>query len=661
MKYHDFEVEATGSVATSDGGRTGKYQVRVLRTTNVGEMSPDQAVPVEYDDIELQHSLDLLEQRDLDEAGLIKLGRTLAAILLPTSASDSRRGVRELFAKSLARIPSNEGIRLRLRLPYELSVIPWEYMFIERAGGEGIDGFLALDPRVGIVRHEALAVAADLLPLTGDLKVVTALSAPTNLPKLDLALEQRVLAESFKGLNLAVVPCLDATMAKLQPLLPGAGVFHFAGHGDFAKKIGLRPGTYSGHGFLAFADESVDPAQFAINLRGNGVRLAVLAACQTGRRDGFNVWSGIAPALVKAEIPAVVANQFRIKDTTAIAFSQHFYQALAAGLPIERAMTAGRIGAYNRDKSGRDWGVPVLYLRAAEGRLFEGPSNAVEREQRQEGAEADIRVRVREVKAGAIVVGASLGRMLGGRLAVNVTIPGSVLGKVVGATVDQAEGGSLNVDANIDTVATGGSLVAAVINTLEGVKRRRTRGLKRRRGTEGAGTSSTVSVRDNKGQAIGTQINYNYVQGPPPALTDTRPPTANLIEEAIRLDVALPSAVTVDETFSVVIAVRQPEAPPLSESDLPQVVSAAGSIFREEADAVVSYRIELAGSGFRVEPKQYTVKLRPKQNSVPVAFQVTSSRSGVRTLIVTAYQADDAVAAQTRLNIDVKVAVSGVS
>jgi hypothetical protein len=30
-------------------------------------------------------------------------------------------------------------------------------------------------------------------------------------------------------------------------------------------------------------------------------------------------------------------------------------------------------------------------------------------------------------------------------------------------------------------------------------------------------------------------------------------------------------------------------------------------------------------------------------------------------LIVTAYQADDAVAAQTRLNIDVKVAVSGVS
>ncbi len=48
----------------------------------------------------------------------------------------------------------------------------------------------------------------------------------------------------------------------------------------------------------------------------------------------------------------------------------------SADLPIERAVSAGRIAAYNADKHGRDWGVPVLYLRAADGMLFEGAPDA---------------------------------------------------------------------------------------------------------------------------------------------------------------------------------------------------------------------------------------------------------------------------------------------
>jgi CHAT domain-containing protein len=151
----------------------------------------------------------------------------------------------------------------------------------------------------------------------------------------------------------------------LQPMLPGTGVFHFAGHGDFTRQMGANSGTYTGVGSLAFENGLVDAKQMGISLRGQGVRLAVLAGCNTGRRDGISVWSGIAPALVKAELPAVVANQYTILDKCAVAFSHQFYQALAGGLPIERAVSAGRIAAYNADKAGRDWGVPVLYLRAA--------------------------------------------------------------------------------------------------------------------------------------------------------------------------------------------------------------------------------------------------------------------------------------------------------
>ena len=381
MHYSTMEVELTGSLISNGGTRTGSYQVRVLHSP-AGEMTTAQAIPIEYDDKQLQFSLDQLEQRALETDGLIKLGRTLAGIMLPTGGGgDDRIGVRELFARSLDKIPADTGLRLMLRLPHELSVIPWEYMFVERAGGVGADGFLALDPRIAIVRYESLTAPVNPTLLTGDIKVVTAIAAPDDLAPLDLDLEQRVLNEGLKGLHLDVQPCPAATLAKLQPLLPGAGIFHFAGHGDFAQHIGPRPGTYTGNGFLAFQDQRVEAEQLAINLHGQGIRLAVLAACQTARRDGYTIWSGIAPALIKADIPAVVANQYNIKDTTAIAFSQQFYQALAGGLPIERAVTAGRISAYNQDKTGRDWGVPVLYLRAADGTLFEGATDKTAREQ----------------------------------------------------------------------------------------------------------------------------------------------------------------------------------------------------------------------------------------------------------------------------------------
>ncbi|KPV49477.1 hypothetical protein SE17_32420, partial [Kouleothrix aurantiaca] len=160
------------------------------------------------------------------------------------------------------------------------------------------------------------------------------------------------------------------THDELLAALPGTAIFHFAGHGVFTRQMADQPGTYTGTGALAFYDQSVDAEQLGINLRGQSVRLAVLGGCETGRRDGVNVWSGVAPALVKQQIPAVIANQLPIKDACAIAFSKQLYGALAGGLPIEQALAAGRVAAYNADKEGRDWGVPVLYMRDADGVLF---------------------------------------------------------------------------------------------------------------------------------------------------------------------------------------------------------------------------------------------------------------------------------------------------
>ena len=126
----------------------------------------------------------------------------------------------------------------------------------------------------------------------------------------------------------------------------------------------------------------------------------------------------------------------------------------------------------------------------------------------------------------------------------------------------------------------------------------------------------------------------------------------------MRLDVALPKGAVVNEPFDLVIAVMQPEAPKLAVADLDQVVSAEGSIFRSEDQDVVKYRVEVTGAGFDVTPTSYLLELRPGANSRPVAFQVTSSKTGRRSLLVNAYQEDGALAAQTRVSLAVVVAVS---
>jgi len=257
----------------------------------------------------------------------------------------------------------------------------------------------------------------------------------------------------------------DATLDEVQAAIVGAAIFHFAGHGVFSRQMGDLPGTYTGTGKLALYDQAVDAEQLGINLRGNGVRLAVLGGCETGRRDGVNVWSGIAPALIKQQIPAVLANQLPIKDVCAIAFSKQFYGALVGGLPIERAVAAGRIAAYNADKDGRDWGVPVLYMRDADGVLFGGAADAGVRDQAAARAKVVIEQHVTEVAAGAVLIGASVKQITSGILSVTQTL-GTVAGDVTGAKIGTMGGGEAKIETNVDKLESGGNVTGATIDNL---------------------------------------------------------------------------------------------------------------------------------------------------------------------------------------------------
>jgi hypothetical protein len=634
MQYADMTLEASEFKTRAEGSRRiGSFRVRVLQSPE-GEMAPQDAVAVEWDDKDLQAKLAALDRRELDGTGLKALGRTLAALLLPPGTAGDRKAVRDFLALSLADVGPDAGLRLRLRLPTELAVIPWEYAYVDRTGGDGMDGFLALDPRIAIVRHEAQAVAVGDTSLGGDIKVVAAFASAEGLPELALDDEKNFLDQALSGVEgIAIQICKDATLGKLQPLLPGTGVFHFAGHGDFTREMGARPGTYTGTGFLAFADERVGAEQMAINLRSQGVRLAVLAGCYTGRRDGVSVWSGIAPALVKAQIQAVVANQYTIQDKCAIAFSRAFYQALAGGLPIERAMAAGRIAIYNSAKDARDWGVPVLYLRVGDGQLFQGAADPAARERSRQAAEVDISVRVSNVQAGGILTGLDALAMLEGKVGVSVSVGDTVLGDVLGAKLSRLEGGKLQVGVDVRTVGPGGKVVGAKLGTIGGRGPRKPS----KSATKGWGGSASAA--------------------PAPAGAAEQPEEP-LIEEALRLDVASPKSAVVNEPFDVVFAVRQPDTPVLAATGLERVTSAEGSVFRLHEDEVVRYRIEVVGADFTVTPLSYQLGLRPKENSRPVAFQVVASRPGKGSLVVNACQEDGALAARTGVTIEIAVAVA---
>ena len=119
---------------------------------------------------------------------------------------------------------------------------------------------------------------------------------------------------------------------------------------------------------------------------GEGVRLVVLGACNSASRDEYGAWTGVAPALVRERMPAVVAMQFRVADTQASAFMRKFYKLVLSGYPVDQAVTEGRRLIYrNPGPQGdwakiRDWGTPVLYLRSPDGVLFPAPEEASQSE-----------------------------------------------------------------------------------------------------------------------------------------------------------------------------------------------------------------------------------------------------------------------------------------
>ena len=372
-EYLDFELEAEDVRTDAEG--VLHFSVRVFSSpAGEGKRTPRQFPPT------LNKRLSQLERRELDVPGIMEVGEALGELLLPEEA-------RDLFTRSLDMLKKGQGLRLRLRLDPALAHVPWEFIYVQRAGGEkDCTGFLALNSRISIARHEAAPIPGDFDTTPRRRRVLAALSCPEEpgFTPLDLARERENLRSALRGIpgiDLDIIE--DATASGLRRgLRAGADIFHFAGHGVFSPTgLGEELGSITGEGAVVLAGEGGKAApmpaeELAVYLGNQGVQLVVLGGCQTGRRDGLNVWSGVAAALMEAGVPAAVAMQYAIRDEAAIEFNRAFYEELAAGAPLDQAVTSGRIAVFSLCNSKRDdpdlgiywrdWAVPVLYLRAKE-------------------------------------------------------------------------------------------------------------------------------------------------------------------------------------------------------------------------------------------------------------------------------------------------------
>lgn len=261
------------------------------------------------------------------------------------------------------------GLRLKLRLddPY-LASLPWEFM----ADENGIP--LATSPRTPLVRFIPLPIASSPLTVTGPLRLLIMASKPKGLPPLAVAEEQKRIEIALEPLRQrglvewTIAP--EPTRRSLQRLLLSdhCHVLHFIGHGEFAATIQPAEGR------ILLEDDGGQPdpvsaGDLAILLHDSNVRLVVLNACQTATFDK-QPFRAVGPALVAAQIPAVIAVQHSILDTASKAFSEMFYTALAQGLPVDAAVAEGRKGIITAVPGALDWGLPVLYMRAPDGILF---------------------------------------------------------------------------------------------------------------------------------------------------------------------------------------------------------------------------------------------------------------------------------------------------
>ncbi|HKR00294.1 MAG TPA: CHAT domain-containing protein [Pyrinomonadaceae bacterium] len=265
------------------------------------------------------------------------------------------------------------GLRLRLHLTEvpELAVLPWEYLYNSR-----LNRFISISNRTPLVRYMDLPERIRPLTVAAPLRVLAMISSPaqSEYEELDVEREWKILKEALGELEQQGMVQLerldDASLIGLQRQLRRKQyhVLHFIGHGGFDHQSQCGVLVMEGEGGR---DRLVSGQELGALLHDEEtMRLAVLNACEGARGSETDSYAGVAQSLLQQGVPAVVAMQFEITDQAAISLAREFYGAIADNYPVDAALAEARKTIFAEGNS-LEWGTPVLYLRAPDGKIFD--------------------------------------------------------------------------------------------------------------------------------------------------------------------------------------------------------------------------------------------------------------------------------------------------
>lgn len=349
MNYHDFQI-----LVTTD--------MRIRASSDQGDVWSE----LRLDLNRIKLALNLIEKRQTNGDLLKTLGGELYQALFPTKINGHWRATRAGAEAA--------GCGARLRLVFDspdLAALPWEFLY-----DEGSNTFLANDTQTALARYIDVPLSKrDLAGAGLPLKILLIISSPGDLARLNVDGEEALIREALAGqigagqIELDVLRETTVRNVTHQLRIKSYNVVHFIGHGDFVQNRGVVALT-ADDGRARMLDEE----GFANLFLGNrSIGLVVLNACRGAASSAYRAMAGVAPNLVRRGLPAVIAMQYAILDTTAKQFADEFYRTLALGWPVDAAMQTTRNAiSIETGLDAPDFATPVLYMRAKDGVILSG-------------------------------------------------------------------------------------------------------------------------------------------------------------------------------------------------------------------------------------------------------------------------------------------------
>jgi hypothetical protein len=308
-------------------------------------------------------------------------------------------------ATGRAEATAEGGLRVRLWIDTDavrLHALPWERLYHVHQGQLvplTTSAFTPFSRYMGLEQGEPQPLSQR--PIRMLVTIANPTDLPADLPALSVDQEVENLSRALGDLRRAnllqvtimpgrtgLVPDLRARLEERgYRLLDGvtsldnlvrqwdkADIWHHVGHGRFKSEgdTGIASLYLEGEDGTWVEVKDDDLVTRLVSLgRGRSPHLIFLSACDSAKGDALHPLVGLAPKLVGAGVPAVVAMQDLVPVELARQLTADFYLNLIEHGEVDLAINQARLLLFER--SGVKWAIPVLYSRLEDNKLINLP------------------------------------------------------------------------------------------------------------------------------------------------------------------------------------------------------------------------------------------------------------------------------------------------